>query len=308
MKVRSIRRVPSSRGFTLVEILVSIAIIAILLSVFLPAVQFARGGARNTFCQNNLRQQGLAVWLFDDKQAFMPPLWVNMYDQDGRPIVGDRRPSELRSLGGRTKLLPFLEQQALFSALDLARSSLDPANAEATSTTVGVFQCPATPGYSRRFEFLGQRFGAADYQMPEFINDLPCAWATDTGDPVEVSRRWQGAGTSCPRYADIGDGYSNTVQFFEQAGQPDLYAADGAVIVFGIPLGGWAMASGRTLRTIDPNGAINRENGLGVFSFHPGGANVSMSDGSVHFLAESMDPSVLETLFTRDRLDNLHSR
>ena len=52
---------------------------------------------------------------------------------------------------------------------------------------------------------------------------------------------------------------------------------------------------------------INRENALGVFSFHPGGANFAMCDGSVHFFAEDMDRFALQALFTREQLDNLRS-
>ncbi len=305
MNVRCIRRARSSRGFTLVELLVSIAIVAILLAIFLPAVQFAREGARNTSCQNNLRQHGLGLWLFDDKQLHMPPLWVNMYDQDGQAVVGDRRPSEIHSLGWRVKLLPYLEQGALFAQFQLGLSAGDPANAEAVSRMIGLFQCPSTLGYGRRFELSGRIFGATDYQAPEYFNEFPGAWATGAGSPNEMVRQWNRAGTPCPRFADIGDGRSHTVQFFEQAGQPDLYARDGAVLEYALPLGGWAMGGGRMLRTVDPSGAINRENGLGVFSFHPRGANFAMCDGSVHFFAEDMDRFALQALFTREQLDNV---
>jgi len=53
-------------GFTLVELLVSIAIIAILIALLLPAVQAAREAARKTQCRNNMKQIGLALHNYHD--------------------------------------------------------------------------------------------------------------------------------------------------------------------------------------------------------------------------------------------------
>ena len=64
---------PMRRAFTLVELLVSIAIIGILVSLILPAVQAAREASRRAQCANHLRQNTLAVQMYHDAALVLPP-------------------------------------------------------------------------------------------------------------------------------------------------------------------------------------------------------------------------------------------
>jgi prepilin-type N-terminal cleavage/methylation domain-containing protein len=73
-------------GFTLVELLVVVAIIGILVGLLLPAIQAARENARRTQCQNNLKQMGLAMLHYEDAQKALPSGgwgWHWMGDPDG---------------------------------------------------------------------------------------------------------------------------------------------------------------------------------------------------------------------------------
>ena len=65
------------RGFTLVELLVVISLIALLVTLILPAVQQAREAARRIHCRNNLRQMGLALASYNDAFGIHPPALIN---------------------------------------------------------------------------------------------------------------------------------------------------------------------------------------------------------------------------------------
>ena len=82
--VREVRR--SVRGaFTLLEFVVTIGIIAILMSLIMPAVMRARATARRLTCQNHLRQIGLAVTQFGDHQNRYPA--SGMFSATGRRVI-----------------------------------------------------------------------------------------------------------------------------------------------------------------------------------------------------------------------------
>jgi prepilin-type N-terminal cleavage/methylation domain-containing protein/prepilin-type processing-associated H-X9-DG protein len=95
----------SRHGFTLIELLVVIAIIAVLIALLLPAVQAAREAARRAQCVNNLKQLGLASMNYESSNGSLPPSAV-----DASLTTND--------FSMKARLLPFLEQQAAYNALN----------------------------------------------------------------------------------------------------------------------------------------------------------------------------------------------
>jgi len=129
----------TSKGFTLVELLVVIAIIGILVSLLLPAVNAAREAARRTQCQNHVKQLGLAVNLYLSALGYYPQ-GRNMRDPMG--------------VSWAFRLLPYLEQQAIYDAYDDKFRVDDDANALAMRSPVATCFCPSrrSPAADRNFD------------------------------------------------------------------------------------------------------------------------------------------------------------
>jgi len=116
-------------GFTLVEMLVVIAIIGVLISLILPAVQQAREAANRTKCQSNLRQVGLAALTAYDQYKKLPPAY------------GPTSPLTYAGYNGQTvffHLLPFVEAQ-----------DIQAQGAAGATLPVPVFRCPSDPTNSQ---------------------------------------------------------------------------------------------------------------------------------------------------------------
>ncbi len=140
---RSKTRLPHRPAFTLVELLVVIAIIGILIALLLPAVQAAREAARRSQCTNNMKQIGLALHNYHDAQKSLPPLMV--YRNPLGPVAGF--PYHHTWI---TKILPYMEQQAIYQLMDTRLSAWDTAaNAPRpfAQKQVPNLLCPSDNGY-----------------------------------------------------------------------------------------------------------------------------------------------------------------
>src|SRR5262245_31480039 len=108
---------PSCRhGFTLVELLVDIAIIGVLVALLLPAVQSAREAARRTQCSSNIKQIGLALHNYHEVNGKFPY------------VRGGRFQSRCGDYHGIVGMLPFMEQTQRYDAIANESAYINPWN------------------------------------------------------------------------------------------------------------------------------------------------------------------------------------
>jgi prepilin-type N-terminal cleavage/methylation domain-containing protein/prepilin-type processing-associated H-X9-DG protein len=298
-------------GFTLVELLVVIAIIGVLVALLLPAVQMAREAARRSSCQNNVKQQTLALHSYHDAHGRLPSL----YNGDREPFAGFLL--GLTSHSWRTVVLPHMEEQAVYDRISFAEYATHEVNQSAITNEIDVFNCPSTPrsSFVARGLWVGrgkleEKYSAAvaDYSSTDGVNDpqrihitcIPGGWGEVIGDkPLEIG------------FGKFVDGLSHTLMLAERAGLPDLYADGGAVFTPHDPprfrtwgnVGMWALSAEYLMNHITPDAGyplVNYDNFKGFYSFHSGGIHVAFADGSVQFLNESIETKTLIALVTRD--------
>ena len=143
------------RGFTLIELLVVISVIAILISLLLPAVQQAREAARRTQCKNNLKQLGLALHNYHDVHRRFPAGYFSYPTSSGAaPAWAELDPDTWDGAPGwswAAMLLPFLDQSNVTNAIDFYRPMWDAAHRDIIATKLSVFLCPSSSGGDEPF-------------------------------------------------------------------------------------------------------------------------------------------------------------
>ena len=125
-------------GFTVLELQFSVAVIAILAALLLPAVQQTREAARRSQCQDHLHNLAIALLNYEGAFKTFPPGWVHQAPQRS-------------NYGWQVSILPFMEQRPLYNAIDMGRPALaaalaDPQKDVALRTVVPMYRCPSDPG------------------------------------------------------------------------------------------------------------------------------------------------------------------
>lgn len=319
-------------AFTLVELLVTIAIIGILIALLLPAVQAAREAARRTQCHNNLKQCLLAMHLYHASFHAFPGMM----------------PYAQQTFSVQSKLLPFLESANLQNLIDFNQpllgdgpsGALHADNSAAAKCVVSVFRCPSDGEREMYTEFFvlqpDQAFAGGNYMI--------CT-GTATRTNYDTRHRTDGLFylNSYSRISGVCDGTSHTLAMSETllgdhtagttgamppgadyrrcmargnpwvpAGPgpgypgiadpniPAILLANAANVWIGWRASAWIlskpqMCSFSAYSPPNPPYADWVAHGNGFFaarSLHPGGVNVAMTDGSIAFTSDSIDACV----------------
>ncbi|MEW4562505.1 DUF1559 domain-containing protein [Bremerella sp. JC770] len=284
-------------GFTLVELLVVIAIIGVLIALLLPAVQQAREAARRMQCQNNLKQLGLALLNYHDVFGQFPPGYI------------DIAPNSVTSQDGgwswQAQILPQLEQKPLFDQFDYESHPYGPIgdpystaeNVAGVATELSMFGCPSDPKPSHTSLFEPSDNGYVEKIATSSYAGVIGSFTNNACDSTLNSHSAHngllGANTN-RKIRDITDGLSNTTM----VGEMTWMQSENQVLYGSIGSGGTANCGGnnvqhppyRHLRSHrqKPNGASPSSVHTAFHSMHPGGVQFVFADGSVHFIAETI--------------------
>ncbi|QDT01116.1 DUF1559 domain-containing protein [Adhaeretor mobilis] len=268
------------RGFTLVELLVTIAIIGVLVGLLLPAVQAARESSRRTQCQNHLKQLALGLASYESSHEVFPAGCLGCRKIDGQP-----NGKQMNSWSAQ--LLGQLEQVALADAYEHAVPSYRSPNRELGATLLPMFLCPSTTSdvlHNPNGLWRGQAFTdyGGIYGVEGPGRDADFGHLQTLADPYLGVLLFEVPVSA----VEITDGLSQTVVLAERSKRRVTSAE-------------WT--NGRNLFAHEGSTPINMESGLGhdIGSPHPGGALVAFCDGHVEFLANSTEQNALNSLLTK---------
>jgi len=322
-------------GFTLVELLVVVAIIGVLVALLLPAVQAAREAGRRSQCANNLRQIAIAALNYEQANKRLPA---------GRTVP--------KPWSQHVRLLPFLEQSAVYGMVDFDEKIGGEQFEILRKQQMDVFLCPSDP--EDRLQDLGDDEAQWDWGRNSYRgnsgNDVgrmtgagSAAEQVEQNNGVFVTNKWI-------KLSQITDGTSHTAMFSEMVrGDGDdqnvetpgdwfriseanltaqqVYTACLAVDPYTMNTKqsqfsksgrNWVRGNYATTRynhIMPPNerSCARKDGGgsLGVSvndnggattasSRHSGGVNLARVDGSVQFVADDIDLSAWRALGSRD--------
>ncbi|HEY7153232.1 MAG TPA: DUF1559 domain-containing protein [Gemmataceae bacterium] len=308
-----VNRQQSRLGFTLLELLVVLAIIGTLVGLLLPAVMRVREAASRTSCANNLKQLALAAHQYDDDFGRLPPGEIGPYQQPipGQPYYG-WGPSSY-GWSWLSRILPYVEQGPLFQLGGIPSKTLAQSNIAASR--ISLFLCPSDTAYNApprtdTGNLTGFPVGNTNYKGVSGSN-----WGYDLSQGAWFPTLWKHQGTNgsydglsqgdgamfrtdilAPRrLLAITDGLSNTFLIGEDVPALNNWCswpyATHAYGTCAIP----PNAVRSNGKPFDPNDWYNNHS---FRSRHPGGLQFAFADGSVHFVAAAINLDLYRALAT----------
>lgn len=321
------------RAYTLVELLVSLGIVSLLVALLLPAAQGAREAARRASCADHLRQMILATHEFESSEGGFPAF--------GWSGLSPLSPEPPNFASPQCALLPYLEQRDTFNAINfMARMGADlrdlgpSGNQTVAGRSIAAFLCPSDPEAAASGSPLAPISYRASFGTGETRLLRPGLFE------VIEDGAFVGTRVILPTGA-FRDGLANTLAFAEKpvgSGPPGPYHAFRDWIqtrAFVLTADEWvatcsslnSIAGGRNdagatwlmrdhvytgfYTKRPPNDTVpdcgeSGSSGPGVFtsrSYHPGGVNAALCDGSVRFFTNGTAVAVWRALGTRAASD-----
>jgi prepilin-type N-terminal cleavage/methylation domain-containing protein/prepilin-type processing-associated H-X9-DG protein len=317
----------AAAGFTLVELLVVIAIIGVLVALLLPAVQAARESARRTQCLNNLKQVCLALHNFESATKFFP--------------AGQHQPTSAGYFSPHALMASYFEQTGVSNKLDLNQSPFAAQNYEAAKGQPKLLICPTDP-FPGRAEYCGFTNYHANAGTWVHINGWDGVFgpSENAGGAEKTGRLRPGdiadGMSNTAAFAEVvngaGSAGSKPTRFdcYNFSSTPSGPEATARAAFLGqkwetssIPWSGtwrwrgYPWTEGSPWRTwynhlMAPNSVCwvpGSEDFWKIVSpaasYHPGGANVVMADGSVRFVSDSVDATVWTAAGSRNGAEGL---
>lgn len=272
------------QGFTLLELLVVISIIAMLMSLILPAVHQAREQARRTQCLSNLRQVGIAAHGFHSANRELPE---------------GNQPGRLWTF--QAKLMPYMDRTDLFDRIDFNfpdycffyGNAIDPGS-DPRPVIVEGFSCPSDGNVGRVCETFATTHGR--HATTSYLG------VSGTNPSAEDGLLYSG---SKVRLDAVRDGTSNTLLIGERGLPSNLEM-------------GWLTCAGGERPDYSGNrdNLLSTENPIGpgsddgthnnhYWSNHNGTVGFALADGSVRSISDSIEHDLFKAMSTRSGSDDV---
>jgi prepilin-type N-terminal cleavage/methylation domain-containing protein/prepilin-type processing-associated H-X9-DG protein len=301
-------------GYTLIEVLIVISIIALLLSLLMMAVGRVRAAAARVNCANNMRQIGLALQQYADVNNNLPPGQLGPYQQFRPGIASYGWGPTSRGWSFLARLLPFIEQDALFRQANIPQSILQ--DTPVIQKRIALYRCPADDMLNQTTRLDAGNFPNIPLAIGNYKGVAGSSWGYDRTQNLNFPSPYRHKGIQGNfdglddgdgamfrtdifkprRYAMFTDGLSNTLLIGEDLPRFNDWLswpyANHAYGTCAIPL---------NLQEPTDNTPWNPHRWYytsGFRSNHTGGANFTFADGSVRFVRDGLTMEVYRAAAT----------